>query len=159
MPRKTSYPLIWMLMATILLLPACSGDDPVTPPNTADVDNYVKSLPAWDEFSPPLPAETTVTRSGDDTTLLEGAEYDCDVTSYSMTATPREIVVFSPDADILWPGSLLQGDKYAGGLGSLGELPIRQRAPLKIFIDLLTENVTRTVRTPTPRAWPSPWAT
>lgn len=48
----------------------------------------------------------------------------------------------------MWPGSLLQGQKYAGGLGSLGELPIRQRAPLKVFIDLLTEDVTRTVQNP-----------
>ncbi len=96
-----------------------------------------------------MPSENLLLEGPVDSTQLDGSvEYDCQVSQYSVTETPREITVFSPDADIMWPGSLLQGDKYAGGLGSLGELPIRQRAPLKVFIDLLTEDVTRTVVNP-----------
>ncbi len=148
MPRKMMIPLP-VLMTMVLLLAACSDEDPVAPPNTADVDTYVSTLPTWQDFSPTLASENTMIASPADTNIFEGeVEYDCSVTRYSMTATPREIVVFSPDADVLWVGSMLQGDKYAGGLGSLGELPIRQRAPLKVFTDLLTENVTRTVQSP-----------
>lgn len=146
MPRNFQI-LLWMLL--IAALAGCSSDDPVAPEPAADVDTYVKSLPTWTEFSPPLATETTMLSSPADTTMFEGeTEFECEVTRYSVTANPREIVVFSPDADILWPGSLLQGDKYAGGLGSLGELPIRQRAPLKVFTDLLTDDVTRTVENP-----------
>lgn len=142
--------LLTVILAATSLLTACSSDDPAGPVlNTADVDTYVESLPTWSQFSPPLVNETAMIADPADTTIVEGSqEYDCNVTHYSVTNTPREIVVFSPDADVLWPGSLLQGDKYAGGLGSLGELPIRQRAPLKVFTDLLTEDVTRTVNDP-----------
>lgn len=134
---------------TIGLGSGCSSDNPATPPAAADVDAYIKALPTWQEYSPELPAENLLISDPVDTTVVHNdLTYNCSVSRYSITDTPREITVFSPDADIMWPGSLLQGDKYAGGLGSLGELPIRQRAPLKVFIDLLTEDSGRTVANP-----------
>ena len=48
----------------------------------------------------------------------------------------------------MWLGSLLQGDGYVNGLGSLKELPIRERAPLTIFIDLLGTGITQTIESP-----------
>lgn len=141
--------LLTLFFTTTILLTACSSDDPTAPLIMADVDTYIGSLPTWAEFSPPLVNETTMIADPTDTTIVENSqEYDCNVSYYSVTNTPQKIVVFSPDAEILWPGSLLQGDKYSGGLGSLGELPIRQRAPLKVFTDLLTDDVTRTVDNP-----------
>lgn len=148
MSLKSLHPLI-LAVIWFGLLAGCSGDDATAPPMAADVDGYIKALPAWEEYSPPRPSENLLIEGPVDSTEHYGdLEYNCVVSRYSITETPREITIFSPDADILWPGSLLQGDKYAGGLGSLGELPIRQRAPLKVFIDLLTEDVTRTVQNP-----------
>ena len=148
MSRKLIYILV-LTLAGLGLMAGCSSDDSAAPPVPADVDGYVKALPTWEQYSPPMPSENLLLEGPVDSTQLDGdVEYDCSVSQYSITETPREITVFSPDSDIMWPGSLLQGDKYAGGLGSLGELPIRQRAPLKVFIDLLTEDVTRTVVNP-----------
>ncbi len=146
--------VLMILMLSFLslgLVAGCSSDDPMAPVAGADVDTYVKSLPTWDEFSPPRASENLLLEGPSDTTeTYENLEYNCNVSSYSITETPREIVVFSPDAEIMWLGALLQGNKYAGGLGSLGELPVRQRAPIKIFVDLLTDGVTRTVSNPDP---------
>ncbi len=150
MHTRTSIVLIISLLS-LGLLAGCSSDDSVAPPVIADVDGYIKSLPSWEEYSPPRASENTMIEGPRDSTeTYNNIEYDCTVSRYSITETPREITVFSPDAEIMWLGALLQGAKYAGGLGSLGELPVRQRAPLKVFIDLLTEDVTRTVDNPDP---------
>jgi hypothetical protein len=66
-----------------------------------------------------------------------------------MTSAPDKIVVLNPDANKLWLGGLVQGHGYAQGLGSLRELPIRQRAPLTIYTDLLGPKVTQTIAHPT----------
>jgi len=140
-----------LLLLALLTLVGCSEDDPASPdvPAPADVNEFMTMLPSWDAFSPPLAdANTPVGEPEPSSESYEGDSYDCTTTSYSLTDTPEDIVVFSPDSEVMWLGALLQGDGYAGGLGSLQELPIRQRAPLTLFIDLLTENITRTVVNP-----------
>jgi hypothetical protein len=49
----------------------------------------------------------------------------------------------------MWLGALLQGRQYKGGIAALEELPIRQRAPLTLAINLLAGNNTQTVTDPT----------
>lgn len=141
----------FLLLLALVALTSCSGDDPAAPPVAADVDEYMKAMPAWEEFSPQQADSDapTGTPPVTATELIGGVEYTCTTTEYSLTDTPDDIVIFSPDSEIFWLGALLQGDGYARGLGSLQELPIRQRAPLSMYIDLLTENVTRTVADPT----------
>jgi hypothetical protein len=110
------------------------------------MDAYLAALPTWVAFSPLLADLDMAT--GPSTTVEEmvgSTPYNCAVTPYSMTRTPD-----NPDVEVLWAGSLLQGKGYVGGIGSLEELPIRQRAPITISIDLLTGNNTRTVENPTP---------
>jgi hypothetical protein len=65
-----------------------------------------------------------------------------------MTTTPDKIATFHPDSGILWTGALLEGKGHLEGIGSLRELPIRQRSPLTLSIDLLTEENTETVDAP-----------
>ncbi len=147
------YALIFLaLLMTAALLAGCSSDDnPSSPSAAADVNEYLTSLPSWAEFSPfEASSNHLVEGPVDSSQSYNGVDYDCSVSYYSITETPEEITIFSPDSEIMWLGSLLQGSAYAGGLGSLGELPIRQRAPLTIFIDLLTEDITRTVENPDP---------
>ena len=137
----------------VLALAACSKDDPVAPePNDApaDVGGYLSALPSWSAFSPPL-ADTDVA-TGDPVEEDEdigGDPYRCTTTPYSITRTPDRIVTLNPDIEILWVGSLLQGKGHLGGIGQLGELPIRQRAPLTLSIDLLVADNSRTVAGPT----------
>lgn len=140
-----------LIPITLLVLSACSKNDPVAPEVSppANVNGYIAGLPSWTAFSPPhadadvATGDSTVT---DDT--IEGEPYRCTTTPYSMTRTPDRIVTLNPDVEILWVGSLLQGKGHLGGIGSLGELPIRQRAPMKLSIDLLTADNARTVNNP-----------
>lgn len=153
--RRKNWIRMWMPLAGLWLSAAlgCEGDkstEPEAAAPPADVDGYVENLPAWEEFSPRLP--DTDEPVGDP--LVEEVEgedglYDCTTTPYSLTRTPEAIVTLNPDSEILWPGVLLQGDGHLRGIGSLAELPIRERAPLTVSVDLLTAENNRTVANPT----------
>jgi Thiol-activated cytolysin len=117
----------------------------------ADYNAYSATLPEWPQYSPEKPDEDKAT--GAKTPLpndvVDGVGYSCTTTPYSLSRTPEQIVTYDPDSSILWVGSLLQGKGYKDGIGSLKELPIRQRSPLTLSIDLLNNNNTVTVQDPT----------
>ncbi len=155
MKTRITNQSLWipMICAVVLTLAACSKDDPVAPVEPgepADVNGYLATLPSWSSFSPPMPdTEEAVGDSEADEEEIGGEPYDCTVTPYSLTRTPDRVVTLNPDVEILWVGSLLQGKGHLGGIGSLAELPIRQRAPLTLSIDLLAGETDRTVNNPT----------
>jgi hypothetical protein len=67
-----------------------------------------------------------------------------------MSENPREIVMYSPDKDILWAGALIQGASHQEGLGQLLALPISERAALEVSIPALNTAANfRTVDRPT----------
>src|SRR5262245_4891723 len=139
-------------LALLAVLASSCKEDPAAPETVpvADVDEFLNSLPTWEEFSPTKPDADEAT--GDPAQIeevVDGRKYNCETTPYSITRTPDKIVTMNPDYEVLWPGSLLQGQGYAMGIGSLAELPIRERAPLTLSIDLLTHDNTRTVDNPT----------
>lgn len=139
-------------LALVTIIAGCGGDDssPTSTPNMADVNTYVSDLNPWPDT---LTDSDGPTGGADDgTEAVNGTTYDCSTTPYSITQTPDKIVVFDPDDEIFWLGALLQGNGFRGGLGSLSELPVRQRAPLQISIDILGEGTTRTVASPSPTA-------
>ncbi len=123
---------------------------PATPDARARFNNLVLGFPKWNEFSPTLPDQENATGNSSTVEKPEGGNaYSCTTTPYSITRTPDKIVTFSPDANVLWAGSLLQGNGYKLGLGSLKELPIRQRAPLELAISLQTNPNKAMVTNPT----------
>jgi hypothetical protein len=135
----------------VYLLAGCGEDSPTSPPpaTPADVDSYMATLPSWNTFAGVQPDfEEPVGNPADTTITGANGDYQCSVTTYDMLRTPDKMVLFNPDSEVLWLGALIQGRGYKDGLGSLKELPIRQRAPLEVSIDLLTENNTRTVENP-----------
>lgn len=138
--------LLFALMA--LLATACSdsttGPDPGPP---TDVNGYVAGLGKWTDFAPPKetsnePADSSavVEETVEESIggVLENVTYQCTETPYSLTDTPRAIVMYEPNASIMWVGNLIQGASYKGGQGSFQELSIRQRDTLRLSIDLLT---------------------
>jgi hypothetical protein len=136
-----------MLPITLVALAGC-GDE-AAGPSAADVDGYLRALPAWSEFAPLEPdAEAATGPTTSTTETIAGGNYRCTSTPYSITRTPEQIVTLNPDAEILWPGVLLQGKGYLQGIGSLQELPVRQRAPLTLSIDLLTDGTAQVVESP-----------
>ena len=139
-------------MLIAIFISGCGGDDNSAGPTPvmADVDTYMKSLPAWDVFCPPLTDADSAT--GETIENLDmGQGLFCRTTPCSITKTPEQVVTYGTFSNILWLGGLIQGDSYAGGLGSMEELPIRQRAPLKIGVNLLTgDSISATVNNPDP---------
>jgi len=141
------YPVVLMtVLFCFLFATGCSDDKSVTTPDGADVNAYLESLPSWNELSPKL-ADSDVT--GDATADIDwNQQLICTITPCSITRTPEDIVTYSPNSEILYLGSLIQGKTYISGLGAMQELPIRQRSPLTLSIDLHTTNSSRVVQNP-----------
>lgn len=137
------------LAALCLAFGGCGDAAAPVPPAPADLDAFFATLPGWEQYSPPLPdADATTGEPSTQEIEIEGQAYNETVTPCSITRTPEKVVTLNPDVEVLWVGSLLQGSGYRGGIGSLQELPIRQRAPLTLSISLLTGDNTRTVENP-----------
>ena len=147
------------LAGTMLLSLAmgCSESNPAGPApvgTSMEVEEFLTALPSWSSFTadvyepdqpaaptgaPPtgLPDEVVELREYDDegeVIVHPEVTYQCRSTPYSITSNPREIVMYDPDASILWPGGLIQG-KSRKELGSLLGLPVSERTPVRIFID------------------------
>ncbi|MDZ7704926.1 MAG: thiol-activated cytolysin family protein [Trueperaceae bacterium] len=170
--------LIPLAVCLLFVLVACSdsgGNPGPNPGPPADTTSYLTGLPGWEAFSPPLdtqqPAPTGEPSVADPVTLsapvkdedgnverdedtgepldFQNVTYTCTETPYSLTETPEDIVMYNPDASILWPGSLIQGRSYAGGTGSLLGLTIAERAPIQIAItDFFNDNPAQVVADP-----------
>ena len=119
-------------------------DEPAT--GTQQVAEYFRSLPSWAEYAELQEEQETV---ADEPSIYEQeGNLVCSVTEASITKNPEDIITFSPDSEIMWLGSLIQGRGHRAGLGSLQELPVRQRDPLTVSIDILFSDNTRTVENP-----------
>jgi hypothetical protein len=110
------------------------------------VDEYLLDLPAWSDFCPLL--------ENKDEEYEPTEAFSCEdkmietTTPCSITRTPEDIVTYSAGSEILYLGSLIQGEGYMGGLGSIQQLPIYQRAPLSINISFSMGDNERTVENP-----------
>lgn len=143
---------ILLLAGTAGFIAAVVGQDPgritdyASSRTAAEIAGRIRSFPAWATFSPKEKKNLSVV--GASTPVNAGDGKRCTSTPYEITDTPTEIVTFDPDSEILWPGALLQGASRAE-LGALQELPIRQRGPLRLSINLLAKDNARTVESPT----------
>jgi len=123
---------------------AAPGDAPVTgsqdmaAPDLGDEGARINALVAGaghlttDKKADAAPVETsqpkTVQVPGEG-----GTTYQCKYTDYSLTKVPEKFVALNPNADVLWPGSLVQGKSMAGGI--LDPVPVK-RAPGTITLTL-----------------------
>ena len=140
-----------LLMAVAV---GCGGEKSTGPnqDNVTQVNQYLQGLPTWANYSPLLPeqaaaptgaapslsydtvATVTVIDSAGGTTTKSNVPYVCSATPYSVQKTPKDIVMYSPNAAILYPGAFVQGKSYKNGIGSLLPLAIPQRAPINVSI-------------------------
>lgn len=128
-----------------------SDETPVVTEPSGAYAEYNATLPSWSQFAPREQASDAPVPGTESTfnQLAGGLVHRCTSEQRTLTANPESLVTFNPDVAALWVGSLLQGKHYVDGLGSLAELPVRERAPIVIYLDKLTRNATRTVETPT----------
>jgi len=150
-------------VVVLALSGACSSSTNTTGPNggtSSDVNAYLAdSLPSWATYtadvnkpdSPPAPtgapADTTTTvdssvsqvQDDGSVTVVPDVTYRCVSTPYTLTSNPQQIVMYSPDVDILYPGALIQG-KSRKALGSFLPLTINQRDSIKVSIPSFANN-------------------
>ena len=139
-------PSFKLILFIALALTACSKKEKDDNTANEDINKYLVSLPSWEMFSPP---------SKDTVELFDpNLDFNCDTkmvtttTPASITRTPEDIVTYDPNSEILYVGSLIQGDGYLGGLGSLKGLPIYQRAPITLSISFQMSGNSRVVQNP-----------
>lgn len=128
-----------------LVIIGCSKDD-TDNKITANINEYLTGLPKWESFSPPKL----------DTTLKQAPtlDFSCEdhivssTTECSITRTPEEIITHDPNSEILYLGSLIQGDGYLKGLGSMKPLIINERSPITVSISLQMPDNFRVVENP-----------
>jgi hypothetical protein len=143
-------------LAAMMVLATACAEPPVDPgeepnPDSAQVASYIQDLPAWAAFAPPqadipptptgsataLPPEVVDLRQVEDdssVTVIPDVTYQCTTTPYTVRDTPTQIVMYSPDTEILWPGALIQGKSHRDGLGALLGLVIAERTPIQVSI-------------------------
>jgi hypothetical protein len=145
LPRLVLLALFTPIFLTLFSI-SCSEE---TAPSGSDTDDFIATLPTWEEFSPVLPDTNDIVGPGTASEeIVGGNRYSCVSSPYSLTHTPDKIVTMDPDINILWLGGLLQGNGYRGGIGSMMEWGVRERAPLKVAVDFLTGSNTRVVDHP-----------
>lgn len=138
--RSRWYMLIPILLVTSLALAGCGG-------LTADQQKINQFIYGLTPQTAGPPSETSGTAAKSNQTI-NGVQYACESTPKTLTADPSDIVAHDADSGKMWLGALLQGKGYAGGLGSLAELPVRERAPLTIYTDLPGKHISRQVDIP-----------
>lgn len=155
MQRPTYRALSFLLLATLVAGCQDAGGPGGPGGGTgAGVNTYLSNLPGWAQFSPAQP-DAPPTPTGTPTALppdtldvreiqpdgsvqvLPNVVYACTSQPYTLRDNPEQIVMYSPDVDLLWPGALIQGRSHRDGLGALLGITIAQRTPIRVSIPSL----------------------
>lgn len=86
-----------------------------------------------DKKADPEPVQKGATTSEKVPAADGKSSFQCSYTDYSLTKVPEKFVALNPNADVLWPGSLVQGKSMGGGI--LDPVPV-ERAPGTITLTL-----------------------
>lgn len=151
-PRR--FIAVSLLLFALALSAGCSdpADPGGEPPRSETVEAFIAGLPAWSSYAPAGPEQDSIPANAPDTSdvvvplverVVDGGAVDtllnvpyvCVTDTVTWSKNPDELIMYSPSADILWPGALIQGRSYRSG--GLEGLPIQQRAPLRVSIPAL----------------------
>jgi len=129
-----------------LIINACkknpvAPETTVNPVDAASIDTLVQSVPEFQQAptwstrvdSTSSDTVTTADQNGnqvDSTTWLEQN------VSYSASQNPDTYMMFNPQASVLWPGNLVQGNSIASGVPN--SVPISNRASGNITLGILS---------------------
>lgn len=96
-------------LCLMLLLPGCSKDSADSPTGSGDNTTFDEVIQSAGDFAPVIPEEDTLKV---DTTIQEvvgDEDYFCTRKTVSATEAPGEFPLFDVNADLIFPGNLLQG--------------------------------------------------
>lgn len=137
----------------VLLFTSCDKEPEPGPIDTTGMTTaeFFQTLPSWDEFAqnPAVADEAPTGEVGTETSqtidvptiqddgsidTLYNVTYTCQETPYSLTQNPEQVVMYSPDVEILWPGALIQGESHKNPVGGLRGLIIAERDSINVSI-------------------------
>jgi hypothetical protein len=148
-------PIFTLLLISLVLgsILGCKRESttPEPMPVGTTPEEFFRSLPSWETFAdnPPEAEAAPTGAAGSEVSqtvdvpqiqedgsidTLYNVTYTCQQTPYSLTNNPEQIVMYSPDAEILWPGALIQGASHKDPVGSLRGLVIRERDSINVSI-------------------------
>lgn len=143
---------VWIAgLGIALILSSCKN--PVAPQGTAkiadatNIDSLVQSVPEYQAaptWSTRVDSTSTDTTATVDTsgTQVDSTTWLVKNVSYSASADPSSYMMFNPQASVLWPGNLVQGNSIASGVPN--SIPISNRAPGNISLAILSGDSTGT---------------
>jgi hypothetical protein len=112
------------------------------------INEYFATLKSWPKVeSSTSPGAEELDAPSEVTEEVPGGAETCLVRKLSIVDSPSEFVKFEPDPNLLWVGSILQGKNFCE-IGSLAEVPIRERAPLKLSLNIPMDNNSVVVESP-----------
>ena len=109
--RGGQYPLLLsgLLLAAALFLPGC-GRDEVAPKLEGGSDNaFQEVLDQGNDFEQVTPAYDEVVHDAEEEEATDGTIWLCTRKTVSAVNAPDGYSTFDPNADVIYPGSLLQG--------------------------------------------------
>ncbi len=118
--RRVGLAVLLTLIAVTLV--GCGGDDNPTDPGGGPAD-FNAVIKTGGEFEVPVPQDDVVAEE----TVLEtvGSEdFFCTTTRYSIVEAPGEFPQFDPNAEVIYPGNLLQGNSL--GQATPNPIPVRR---------------------------------
>jgi hypothetical protein len=141
--KKTIYVVAFIVAGA---LSSCtknpvSASGTVNPADVKSIDTLVSSVPefqqspTWSTRVDSTKSDTTVTA---DTTgnQVDSTTWLVQNVSYSASTDPDDYMMFNPQASVLWPGNLVQGNSMASGVPN--SVPITNRAPGNITLAILS---------------------
>jgi thiol-activated cytolysin len=120
-----------------LVSAACSFEEAI-PPQSSEIDAYVRSLPY-------LPVEPPSVTTANTSAATRDGDYSCTTENLKETRQLDRIVAYAANSDSLWPGALVSADSVVTGLFTQVVLP---RAPATFSVSL--ENLAGTKKATLP---------
>ena len=136
---KTRFILISGIAA---LLTSCDVISTATGINVSmDWKSRINNIPEFPEKNINLKeVVSTTTNSNFSTSVTNAASDTIEVTNwvsktvkYSATDNPDKFIMYNPQASVLWPGNLVQGNSLASGIPST--IPVYKRKPMTVVLD------------------------
>jgi hypothetical protein len=115
----------------LLCLAACGGDDSPTGP---DLDTFDAVVDHGGTYEKVEPSEEIETVSAAEEMLPDGTIQMCTTERHSIVDAPQDYATFDPNAEVIFPGNLLQGATLGG---ATPDPIVVDRAPGTITINLV----------------------
>ncbi len=105
---QRKYIILCVSIMFLMMLSIGCSDDPVSPNDNNSTDDFNSVIQEAGDFVNPIPSNDTLSDTSF-TDIIGTETFFCNTKTISVTEAPGEFPLFDPNADIIYPGNLLQG--------------------------------------------------